>query len=69
MDQQLTDMWNECLAMDDWSSFSRTLQIEFEWDELSNELQSDYKDFLEFEEAEWVLNSRIYDDSHIDRWS
>ena len=69
MDQQLTDMWNECLATDDWSSFSRTLQIEFEWDELSNELQSDYKDFLEFEEAEWVLNSRIYDDSHIDRWS
>ena len=69
MDQQLTDMWNECLATDDWSSFSRTLQIEFEWDELSNELQSDYKDFLEFEDAEWVLNSRIYDDSHIDRWS
>jgi len=69
MDQQLTDMWNECLATDDWSSFSRTLQIEHEWDELSNELQSDYKDFLEFEDAEWVLNSRIYDDSHIDRWS
>ena len=69
MDQQLTDMWNECLATDDWSSFSRTLQVEYEWDELSNELQSDYKDFLEFEEAEWVLNSRIYDDSHIDRWS
>jgi hypothetical protein len=69
MDQQITDMWNECLATDDWSSFSRTLQIESEWDELSNELQSDYKDFLEFEEAEWVLNSSIYDDSHIDRWS
>ena len=69
MDQQLTDMWNECLATDDWSSFSRTLQIEFEWDELSNELQCDYKDFDEFEDAEWVLNSRIYDDSHIDRWS
>jgi len=67
MDQQITDMWNECLATDDWSSFSRTLQIESEWDELSNELQSDYKDFLEFEEAEWVLNSSIYDDSHIDR--
>ena len=69
MDQQLNAMWNECLATDDWSSFSRTLQIESEWDELSNELQSDYKDFLEFEEAEWVLNSSIYDDSHIDRWS
>jgi hypothetical protein len=69
MDQQITDMWNKCLATDDWSSFSRTLQIESEWDELSNELQSDYKDFLEFEEAEWVLNSSIYDDSHIDRWS
>ena len=27
------------------------------------------QDFDEFEEAEWVLNSRIYDDSQIDRWS
>jgi hypothetical protein len=69
MDQQITDMWNECLATDDWSSFSRTLQIESEWDELSNELQADYKCFDQYEEAEWVLNSRIYDDSHIDRWS
>jgi hypothetical protein len=45
------------------------MQIESEWDDLSNELRMDYADFEEFEEAEWVLNSRIYDDSHINRWS
>jgi hypothetical protein len=45
------------------------MQIESEWDDMSNELRMDYADFEEFEEAEWVLNSRIYDDSHINRWS
>ena len=39
------------------------------WDDLSNELRMDYADFEEFEEAEWVLNSRIYDHSNINRWS
>ena len=43
--------------------------IESEWDDLSNELQLDYQDYDQYEEAEWVLNSRIYTDSHIDRWS
>jgi hypothetical protein len=49
--------------------FSRSMVIESEWDDLSNELQSDYQDYDQYEEAEWVLNSRIYTDSHIDRWS
>ena len=65
----IQDMYQECLDSNDWSSFSRSMVIESEWDELSNELQSDYQDFEQFEEAEWVLNSRIYDDSQIDRWS
>ena len=63
------DMYQECLDSNDWSSFSRSMVIESEWDELSNELQSDYLDYDQYEEAEWVLNSRIYTDSHIDRWS
>ena len=65
----LKAMWQECLDNEDWSSFSRTMQIESEWDDLSNELRMDYADFDEFEDAEWVLNSRIYYDSQIDRWS
>ena len=73
MDQAKHDaiqaMWQECLDSNDWSSFSRSMVIESEWDELSNELQSDYLDYDQYEEAEWVLNSRIYTDSHIDRWS
>jgi hypothetical protein len=63
------DMYQVCLDSNDWSSFSRSMVIESEWDELSNELQSDYLDYDQYEEAEWVLNSRIYTDSHIDRWS
>ena len=63
------DMYQTCLDSNDWSGFSRSMVIESEWDELSNELQSDYRDYDEYEEAEWVLNSRIYTDSHIDRWS
>ena len=73
MDQASTDavrdMYQECIDSNDWSSFSRSMVIESEWDELSNELQSDYLDYDQYEEAEWVLNSRIYTDSHIDRWS
>ena len=69
MDQLLNEMWQECVETGDWGLFSRTMQIEHEWDELNNDLQSDYSDFDEFEEAEWVLNSRIYTDSNIDRWS
>ena len=73
MDQAKHDaiqaMWQECLDSNDWSSFSRSMVIESEWDNLSNELQSDYLDYDQYEDAEWVLNSRIYDDSHIDRWS
>ena len=69
MDQALHDMWQECIESGDWSSFSRGMVIESEWDNLSNELQSDYQDYDQYEEAEWVLNSRIYTDSHIDRWS
>ena len=73
MDQAKHDaiqaMWQECLDSNDWSSFSRSMVIESEWDNLSNELQSDYQDYDQYEEAEWVLNSRIYTDSHIDRWS
>ena len=67
--QALRQMWQRCRASDDWSTFSRTMLIESEWDDLSNELRMDYADFGEYEEAEWVLNSRIYDDSHINRWS
>jgi hypothetical protein len=73
MDQAKHDaiqaMWQECLDSNDWSSFSRSMVIESEWDNLSNELQSDYQDYDQYEDAEWVLNSRIYTDSHIDRWS
>ena len=73
MDQTKHDaiqaMWQECLDSNDWSGFSRSMVIESEWDDLSNELQSDYQDYDQYEEAEWVLNSRIYTDSHIDRWS
>ena len=73
MDQAKHDavqaMWQECLDSNAWSSFSRSMVIESEWDNLSNELQSDYQDYDEYEEAEWLLNSRIYDDSHIARWS
>ena len=73
MDQAKHDaiqaMWQECLDSNDWSSFSRSMVIESEWDELSNELQSDYQDYDQYEEAEWILNSRIYTDSNIDRWS
>ena len=73
MDQAQHDaiqaMWQECLDSNDWNSFSRSMVIESEWDNLSNELQSDYLDYDQYEDAEWVLNSRIYDDSHIDRWS
>ena len=73
MDQTKHDaiqaMWQECLDSNDWSSFSRSMVIESEWDDLGNELQSDYQDYDQYEEAEWVLNSRIYTDSHIDRWS
>jgi len=65
----IQDMYQECLDSNDWSSFSRSMVIESEWDELSNELQSDYQDYDQYEEAEWVLNSRIYTDSQIDRWS
>ena len=65
----IQDMYQKCLDSNDWSSFSRSMVIESEWDELSNELQSDYLDYDQYEEAEWVLNSRIYTDSHIDRWS
>ena len=73
MDQAKHDavqaMWQECLDSNDWSSFSRSMVIESEWDNLSNELQSDYSDYDQYEDAEWVLNSRIYTDSNIDRWS
>ena len=73
MDQAKHDavqaMWQECLDSNDWSSFSRSMVIESEWDNLSNELQSDYQDYDQYEDAEWVLNSRIYTDSNIDRWS
>ena len=73
MDQTKHDaiqaMWQECLDSNDWSSFSRSMVIESEWDNLSNELQSDYLDYDQYEDAEWVLNSRIYTDSNIDRWS
>ena len=65
----IQDMYQECIDSNDWSSFSRSMVIESEWDDLSNELQSDYQDYDQYEEAEWVLNSSIYDDSHIDRWS
>jgi len=65
----LRDMRARCIETSDWSNFSRTMQIESEWDDLSNGLRMDYADFEEFEEAEWMLNSRIYDDSHINRWS
>ena len=73
MDQAKHDavqaMWQECLDSNDWSGFSRSMGIESEWDNLSNELQSDYSDYDQYEDAEWVLNSRIYTDSNIDRWS
>ena len=73
MDQTKHDaiqaMWQECLDSNDWSSFSRSMVIESEWDNLSNELQSDYSGYNQYEDAEWVLNSRIYTDSNIDRWS
>ena len=73
MDQAKHDaiqaMWQDCLDSNDGSSFSRSMVIESEWDELSNELQSDYQDYDQYEEAEWVLNSRIWTDSNIDRWS
>ena len=73
MDQTKHDaiqaMWQECIDSNDWSSFSRSMVIESEWDNLSNELQSDYLDYDQYEDAEWVLNSRIYTDSNIDRWS
>ena len=65
----IQDMYQECIDSNDWSSFSRSMVIESEWDDLSNELQSDYQDYDQYEDAEWVLNSRIYTDSHIDRWS
>ena len=65
----IQDMYQACIDSNDWSYFSRTRVIEAEWDELSNELQSDYQDYDQYEEAEWVLNSRIYTDSNIDRWS
>ena len=49
MDQAQTDavrdMYQECLDSNDWSGFSRSMVIESEWDELSNELQSDYQDY------------------------
>ena len=67
--EALRKMWQRCRDSNDWSTFRRTMQIESEWDDLSNELRMDYADFEEFEEAEWMLNSRIYDDSHINRWS
>ena len=73
MDQAKSDavqaMWQECLYTNNWDLFSRSMVIESEWDDLSNELQLDYQDYDQYEEAEWVLNSRIYTDSHIDRWS
>ena len=73
MDQAKIDavqaMWQECLDTNNWDLFSRSMVIESEWDNLTNELQSDYQDYDQYEEAEWVLNSRIYTDSHIDRWS
>ena len=73
MDQAKSDaiqaMWQEWLDTNNWDLFSRSMVIESEWDDLSNELQSDYQDYDQYEEAEWVLNSRIYTDSHIDRWS
>ena len=62
-------MWQECLDTNNWDLFSRSMVIESEWDDLSNELQSDYQDYDQYEEAEWVLNSRIWTDSNIDRWS
>ena len=65
----LRDMRTRCIETGDWSTFSRTMQFESEGDDMSNELRMDYADFEEFEEAEWVLNSRIYDDSNINRWS
>ena len=73
MDQAKSDaihaMWQECLDTNNWDLFSRSMVIESEWDDLSNELQSDYQDYDQYEEAEWVLNSRIWTDSNIDRWS
>ena len=73
MDQAKSDaiqtMWQECLDTNNWDLFSRSMVIEAEWDDLSNELQSDYQDYDQYEEAEWVLNSRIWTDSNIDRWS
>ena len=73
MDQAKSDaiqaMRQECLDTNNWDLFSRSMVIEAEWDDLSNELQSDYQDYDQYEEAEWVLNSRIWTDSNIDRWS
>ena len=73
MDQAKSDaiqaMWQKCLDTNNWDLFSRSMVIEAEWDDLSNELQSDYQDYDQYEEAEWVLNSRIWTDSNIDRWS
>ena len=73
MDQAKSDaiqaMSQECLDTNNWDLFSRSMVIESEWDDLSNELQSDYQDYDQYEEAEWVLNSRIWTDSNIDRWS
>ena len=73
MDQAKSDavqtMWQECLDTNNWDLFSRSMVIESEWDNLTNELQSDYQDYDQYEEAEWVLNSRIWTDSNIDRWS
>ena len=67
--EAMRNMYSRCIEANDWSTYSRTMQIESEWDDLSNELRMDYADFDEYEDAEWVLNSRIYDDSQIDRWS
>ena len=73
MDQAKSDavqaMWQECLDTNNWDLFSRSMVIESEWDDLSNELQLDYQDYDQYEEAEGVLNSRIWTDSNIDRWS
>ena len=56
MDQAKHDavqaMWQECLDSNDWSSFSRSMVIESEWDNLSSELQSDYSGY-----NAWIISS------------
>ena len=55
MDQAKSDavqaMWQECLDTNNWDLFSRSMVIESEWDNLTNELQSDSQDYDQYAEA------------------